>query len=89
MADHDKLIDVIASLDRDCLSFIKEKVMYTENRSVYKKCRDIGLEWSCMLLHIGIWLLVYIAASASCFNFQLFLLFCFFFLFLSSQSIRK
>ena len=45
MADHDKLIDVIASLGRNSLSFIKEKVLYTENRSVYKKCRDIGLEW--------------------------------------------
>ena len=45
MTNHRKLIDVIASLDRDCLSFIKEKILYTENRSVYKKFRDIALVW--------------------------------------------
>ena len=43
MTNHKKLIDVTASLERNCLYL--EKKRYTKNRSVCKNCPDIGLVW--------------------------------------------
>ena len=43
MTNHRKLIDVAASLDRNCHSFTKEKGILKIDQSV--KCRDIGFVW--------------------------------------------
>ena len=50
MTNHKKLIDVTASLERNCLYL--EKKRYTKNRSV---CRNAQYG-SCMLQLIGSWL---------------------------------